>query len=464
MLGKAGPERFVDELAVYRQALERPIASADVLASTLEQVYASFEQQDFFRYDVFQEREKAPETMAALFELQLDMRSRIADWHAAGLMGPAAQKAVRDCLRAARYAIDILGELWIGYTELNEGERPYRAFSGPHHNTLYNSAFDRADDGTLPFQSGDVILTRGSLHNSAAIARIGDIDSQFSHVAMVFIDGHGRHWAVESLIERGAIVEPLADWLDHKLGRTILLRHRDTNLAQRAASLIHDRVRFANGPAGKKILYDFTMTLDNRTHNLYCSKLVRRAFREASDGMVLLPTFPTRLGMSNRDFMRRIGVTAVDTFAPGDLELETDFDVVAEWQDYRVTSELRLKDIIMDKLFEWMERDGYRFEETFKIMLLSWFGRLSSYLSHDLKEMLDHVFPAVPINMKRSAVAAIAMLHETAEPIYQEVKAQERERTDKSGLPLHPREVRQILERIRETSGSKIGYLGRPID
>jgi len=304
-----------------------------------------------------------------------------------------------------------------------------------------------------------VILTRGRLHNSAAIARIGDIDSQFSHVAVVYIDARGRHWAVESVIERGAIVEPLSEWLDHELGRAILFRHKDANLAQRAATLIHDRVQQANSPWGKRILYDFTMTLDEATHNLYCSKLVRRAYREASDGAVLYPTFATRLEMKNRDFVKRIGVKATETFAPGDLELEPDFDIIAEWQDYRVTSNLRLKDIVMDKLFEWMEKDGYKFDETLKVRLISLLGRMASYLSHDVKEMIEHVVPVVPINMKRSAIAAIAMLHETAEPLFQELRSLEQDRTKNSSLPLHPREVRQILERIRESRGSQIGYL-----
>lgn len=366
-------------------------------------------------------------------------------------------------MRAARYAIDILGELWIGYQRLPEDASTYRAFTGTNHNTLYNTAFERDADGTMPFKSGDVILTRGQMHNSAAIARIGDIDSQFSHVAMVYIDAHRRHWAVESLIERGAVVEPLADWLDHGIGRAVLFRHRDANLAQRAATVIHDRVRHANSPIGKRILYDFTMTLDQSTHNLYCSKLVRRAFREASDGAVLLPTYTTRLDMKNRDFMHRIGVRAVETFAPGDLELEPEFDVVAEWRDARVTSDLRLKDIVMDKLFEWMERDGYKFEESIKVRLISLLGRLSSYLSDDIKRMIDDVIPVVPINMKRSAIGAIAMLHETAEPIFQKLRALEQERTELSGLPLHPREVRQVLERMRETSGCSIGYLSKPI-
>ncbi|MCH9809295.1 MAG: hypothetical protein K0U74_16335 [Alphaproteobacteria bacterium] len=464
MLDVVGPERFRDEIQVYRAALNRPIASSDVLAATLERVYKSFEQQDFFRYDVFLEREKAPGTMDELFQLQMELRDHVSDWHAAGLMSRPAQKAARDCLRATRYAIDILGELWIGYERLPKDGRTYRAFAGSHLNTLHNRAFSTDDDGRMEFWSGDVILTRGQLHNSAAIARIGDVDSQFSHVAMVYIDINGQHWAVESLIERGAVVTPLAEWLDHDLGRAVLFRHKDARLAQRAATLIHDRVQQSRRPAGKRILYDFTMTLDENTHNLYCSKLVRRAFREASDGQVLLPTFSTLLDMQNRDFPRRIGVKAVETFAPGDLELEPSFDIVAEWQDYRVTSELRLKDIVMDKLFEWMERDGYRFEETFRIRLISWFGRLSSYLSQDIKRMIDDVVPMVPVNMKRSAIAAIAMLHETAEPIFKELDELERERTERSGLPLHPREVRQILDRMREAQGARIGYLARRLD
>ncbi|MEQ8824792.1 MAG: YiiX/YebB-like N1pC/P60 family cysteine hydrolase [Filomicrobium sp.] len=464
MLTTTGPERFVDEVAVFRSALERQISSPAVLEQMLERIYRSFEQQDFYRYDVFQERGKAPETMMALFDLQQELRASVARWHAAGLMSRPAQKSARDCLRAARYAIDILGELWIGYQQLSKEARTYRAFSGTSHNTLLNRNFPCNADGTLDFQSGDLILTRGSLHNSAAIARIGDIDSQFSHVAMVYIDPRGRHWAVESLIERGGVVDPLDKWLDHDLGRAVLFRHRDPVLAQRAATMIHDRIQHSLSPAGKKIRYDFSMTLDPKTHNLYCSKLVRRAFKEASDGAVVLPTFTTRLDMKNRDFPRRIGVRAVETFAPGDLELEPDFDIVAEWRDYRVTSELRLKDIVMDKLFEWMERDGYKFEETLKIRLISILGRMASYLSHDVKKMIDDVIPVVPVNMKRSAIAAIAMLHETAEPIYQEIKAIENERMSLSGLPLHPREVRQILERMLESKGATIGYLLRPVE
>ena len=53
-----------------------------------------------------------------------------------------------------------------------------------------------------------MLLVRGMLHNSAAVARVGDVDTQFSHMALVHVDRDGRHWAIESLIEEGAVVAP----------------------------------------------------------------------------------------------------------------------------------------------------------------------------------------------------------------------------------------------------------------
>jgi hypothetical protein len=372
------------------------------------------------------------------------------------MMSRHAVKRTRDCLRAMRYASDIIGELWIGYETLPEGAPTLRAFTGRNYNTHAQGGFEQS---RLSFLSGDVILVRGRLHNSAAIARIGDIDSQYSHVCIVYIDQQGVHWAVEALIEDGSVIRPLAEVLAHDLGRAIVFRHRDSALAQRAAYVIHDRVRLSQSWQGKHIPYDFSMRLDDNPKALFCSKMVRRAYKDASDRAFILPTFPTRLDMKNRDFVDRIGVTADETFAPGEMELEPQFDVVAEWQDYRVTSDLRLQDLVMDKIFEWMERDGFRFHETFKIRLISIFGRLSSYLSKDAKDMIEGIIPKVPSNMKRSAIAVIAMLHQTAQPMLEELRRLEADSIRQSDLPMHPREAREHLERMRLEAGDTLGYL-----
>ncbi len=192
---------------------------------------------------------------------------------------------------------------------------------------------------------------------------------------------------------------------------------------------------------------------------LFCSKLVRKAFALASRDQVMLPTFTTRYDMKNRDFVDRIGVTARETFAPADIELEPDFDLVAEWQDYRVTSRLRLQDLLMDKLFSWMDEYGYRFREDLPIRLIGIFGQLSGHLSNRAKNLIAAVVPKVPPNMHASTIKAVAMLHKTAEPLLAELQALERRSIDRSGRPLHAREVYADLEQRREAAKGHIGYL-----
>ena len=331
-----------------------------------------------------------------------------------------------------------------------------RGFSGRNMNTLVNPAFETGRD--LDFRSGDLLLMRGMHHNSAAIARIGDVDSQFSHLAIVHTDADGKHWVVEALIEEGAVINPLAYTLTHGLGRCVLFRHKDRHLAARAAALIHDVVRRSNEKGGKHIWYDFTMELAG-DKELFCSKLVRKAYGLASDEKMLLPTFATRFDMKNRDFVDRIGVTAKETFAPADIELEPSFDLVAEWQDYRVTSRLRLQDLLMDRLFLWMEQYDYRFREDLPIKLIGYFGKLSGQLSTRAKNLIADVVPKVPPNMQRSTIQAVAMLHRTAEPLLAELQAMERRSIDRTGRPLHAREVYDFLEAKRQASNGEIGYL-----
>lgn len=456
MLRSAPQASLKDDLAAIEAQITRAPMTAGELAENLNRAYAAVYDVGLDRYDPAALAATAPELLRAIFALQVRMRDQIGGWHKRGFMSLGAQRALRNAFRIARYAADMLGELNIGYAQLGEGEETLRAFRGPNLNTLVNPAFDTGQD--LPFEAGDLLLMRGMHHNSAAIARIGDIDSQFSHIAMVHTDANGRQWVVESLIEEGAIITPLDAVLHHGLGRCIVFRHKDAILARRAAAMMHEIVRRSRVRGGKRIWYDFSMELAGG-NDLFCSKLVHQAFAMASDGKVKLPTFNTRFDMTNRDFVDRIGVTARETFAPADIELEPEFDLVAEWRDYRVTSRLRLQDLLMDSLFRWMEEHGYRFKEDFATKLIGVFGRLSGRMSDRAKQLVADVIPKVPPNMSRSTIKAVAMLHRTAEPLLADLIALERRSIESHGRPLHPREVAAHLETVREQSHGRIGYL-----
>ncbi len=456
MLNTSSRHRLEDDLQAVKAIAARPATTAKELAANLTELYEAAFNVSLDRYDVQTLMGAAPQIAQSIFDMRLKVRDQIADWHARGFLTLAGQKALRNALRIARYATDMLGELNIRYAQLGPDEKTLRGFSGRNNNTLVNPAFDNGRD--IDFRSGDLLLMRGMHHNSAAIARIGDVDSQFSHLAIIYTDEKGKHWVVEALIEDGSVINSLSHTLEHGLGRCVLFRHRDPHVAARAAALIYDLVRKSNEKGGRHIWYDFTMELAG-DQELFCSKLVRKAFALATDQQYLLPTFNTRFDMKNRDFVERIGVTARETFAPADIELEPGFDLVAEWQDYRVTSRLRLQDLLMDRLFLWMDEHDYRFLEDLPIKLIGRLGLLSGKLSSRAKALVADVVPKVPPNMQRSTIQAVAMLHRTAEPLLAELMAMERRSIDRSGHPLHAREVYEFLEAKRESSNGQIGYL-----
>lgn len=442
-----------DDLARLRNLIEAPAVSETEIREMLAAIYATFYNADLSRYDVAQQRATAASTIQSLFELRLALRSRIPDWDRRGFMTRDVQKALRDVFRITRYASDMVGEVATGHERLPHRGAPARGFSGGKINVIVNPAYYTGGD--IPFQAGDVVLVRGRAHNSAAIARIGDIDSQFSHTGIIHVTDDGRAMQVEALIESGAIVSPLTSALDHGLGRAVLFRHKDPALAQAAARIAHDHVakrRF------RRIWYDFTMSLEGYK-NLYCSKLVRFAYLRASKGDVLVPAYTTLLDMKNRDFLDRVGVKAVETFAPGDLETDPRFEIVAEWQDYRVTSSLRNQDMIATKLFEFMEAHGWQFEEDGAIRLIGWMGRLAANFSEDAKDLMSSVVPKIPPNMSRSTIAAIAMLHKTAEPLLEQLTQLEQAEIVRSGRTLHPRQALAYLDEVYKSSGGRIGYL-----
>jgi Permuted papain-like amidase enzyme, YaeF/YiiX, C92 family len=447
---------FASDLARIEALARTPVASESDLKLTLSNLYRALYIADFSRYDVVAVRREAPQFVQRLFELRLALRGEIPGWARRGLMTRDVQKALRDVLRVTRYASDLIGELYIGHDKLGPEGKPRPGFTGSDLNVVVNPAFQTGAD--LPFRTGDVIVVRGQAHNSAAIARIGDIDSQFSHVGIVHVTPDGRHVKVEALIESGSVITPLDAALNHGLGRAIVFRHRDPALAANAAQRIHDLVAKRRL---RRIWYDFTMRPEGY-NRLYCSKLVRYAFIMASNGEVSLPAYSTRLDMKNRDFLDRVGVQTVETFAPGDLEIDPRFDLVAEWADYRITSSLRNQDLIATKLFEFMENHGFRFQEDWTIRLIGWLGRLSAHLSEDAKDLIAEMIPKVPPNMKRKTIAVVAMLHKTAQPLLEKLNEIERAEIARSGHPPHPREILAYLDEVRQASNGRIGYLAAP--
>ena len=445
------------DLDVLQGLHATPVETSGALRAILAEGLQTLSFWNLSACDRFELIDSAEVLQKLLFDCQMQLRAAIERWRGDALLGLEAERLIRDTFRILRNTIDLIGELATGHQRLSDHQEPLRAFDGGMPRCFLNP---RVAPDALELQAGDVIVQRGRRHNSAAIARIGEIDSQFSHVAIVARAPTGELVAVEALIEQGAVITPLDAALSHGIGRAALYRHIDRGLAGRAAEVAYAYVRDGQTPAGSRILYDFSMELEGY-RRLYCAKLVRFAFDRASRGEVLLPRYPTRLQLRNRSFLDQLGVTARLTFAPGDMDMEAGFELVAEWRDYRITSELRLKDFIMVKVFEWMDRYGYRFKPDATMRLIALLGRLTTHLGPGLQDLLSELVPKVPPNMTRRAIAAVAMLHQTAEPMYKELRQLEDETIRSTGFQLNPSQAFRALERYRSRHGDRLGYLAR---
>ncbi|MEO1719071.1 MAG: YiiX/YebB-like N1pC/P60 family cysteine hydrolase [Pseudomonadota bacterium] len=460
-----GCPRLDADLHGFRLVTEIEPHDADTLAAALHDATAAIAAADLATYDASAIRRNGIDALDDLFDLRLALHARIPEWLERGLMTRRVQAALRGVFRDGRYVTDIIGEIIHDQVPSGAPEddvaspvEPFLpAFSGGPTHTIVNPKF--GEDGFVTFRSGDVLLVRGTLANSAAIARIGDIDSQFSHVGMIHVDDDGTTNVVESLIEVGATITPLGEALSHDLTRAVLFRPRDGELGRRAANRIKSHVETARAGHAPHIPYDFTMEIEGY-RKLFCSKLIRLAYATASDGALELPTFNTRLDMVNRTFFRQIGVTATETFAPADIELDPAFEIVGEWRDYRNTALIRNQDVVMDMVFHWMDQRNLQLRPTSKIRWIGWFGRAISRLPEIMKAPLRFALPSLPPRgMSRSAIEAIAMLDDVSGELTTELMVRDRDTALKTGRPLHPRDAYAALDSVRDTRKNRISYL-----
>lgn len=281
-----------------------------------------------------------------LFELRLLIQSKFKNFS-----NPSAKcvALVQSSLRMARFTEESLLD-WKYENKYKKWPKTAAFQQGwPSTMTLDGVQFE--------FQTGDVILMRGQTFISATIARIGDEDSQFSHLGIVGEDNKGEKYVVETLIETGTRLEKLSSYLKKPETRLVIYRYKNPEIAKKAGQFAYREV---NKLLNKKsyIPYDFKMDLENQDE-LFCSELIKWAFQSVNSEMNL-PKYKTSYSrLLNSSFMKGLGIEAKYTFAPSDIELEPDFDFIAEYRHLPSTRKSLVQDAMFSSVFHWSETKNY---------------------------------------------------------------------------------------------------------
>ncbi|MCO4795140.1 MAG: hypothetical protein KC493_15590, partial [Bacteriovoracaceae bacterium] len=201
------------------------------------------------------------------------------------------------------------------------------------------------------------------------------------------------------------------------------------------------------------IRYDFAMDYSEEK-KLFCSEIIYWGYRNASNGELDVPMYKTKFNKGLIPFLNVMGITisennfeSFDTFAPGDIQFDPRFEMVAEWRNPQKMSDSRVKDMILTKMFEWMEKLDYELKPPFGIRSkskLSWLLRRTPFIKKKLAEKF-------PLNMSTKQLQLFLVLDEVG-VIFQEYVDKYIKESKK---PLSPIEMFQLLEKFREDDHAK---------
>ncbi|MEI8346085.1 MAG: hypothetical protein WCG27_01360, partial [Pseudomonadota bacterium] len=185
---------------------------------------------------------------------------------------------------------------------------------------------------------------------------------------MAYVDPESKKtYIMEAHIEVGNIARPLDEYLKDGNMRVAIFRWNDSqnpDLPHKAAAYMYQMITEASAK-GENIHYNFSLDLDKRP-DLFCSQLPYRGFLDTSDKdkKVDLGYYKTTITPKNGDFVKRLGITVKKSFVPIDLEVESRFDLVAEWRDLSRVRESHMKDAMLDAFYRWSNEKNYILHET----------------------------------------------------------------------------------------------------
>jgi hypothetical protein len=378
-------------------------------------------------------REQAPALLERMFRLRLSLAEWLRTFHDAGAVPPDCVDAIRRALRYSRFVEELLAEFLV---KGKEQALPTVALQGGAPSLLVNPVF-----APLELRSGDLLLVRGSSFVSAAIARIGDEDGQFSHLAMAYMADDGGKYVMEALIDSGVVIVPLDQWLSHGPARLLVFRHQDARLAEQAARDLHDWIA-ATRESGRTIPYDYRMDTQDRSE-FFCAELVGFAYERTSAGRLRLPAYPTSLQvLRGHPFLDNMGIRGRTTFAPADVELEPQLRLVAEWRNLRHSAETRIKDAILTSLLDWMATRGYQL--TYRGLLQ---GGVEIYWA--LLRPFGVLQEKLPANMEKSFLKTLLGLNSAAGLVYERIAPPLLEASEDNPLALDYKAILAAIEEYR---------------
>lgn len=431
-------------VAEARREVSSDVKSSATCESRLAPLYDQAYHLSFKDINMSDLEANAPAIAQAAFLGRLELREKLKVLESQGKVGDSCIAQIRAILRVYRYLEETLAVYYAKPAAYDENNvAPYLQGSEPYLrvNPKYAGVQFPRD-----LKSGDLLVSRGNAATSALISRLGDFDGQFSHLALVHVDNTGQAWVLEEHIEIGSTVRKFEEYAaDHNF-RVVVFRQSDATLAAAAAQAMFTSLSAANVP------YDFGMVMDDE-RELFCSEVAYAGYKHASNSSFLLGRYPTTFSPKNTTLLDALAVQARSMFAPSDMELDTRFEILAEWKDISRVMDNQLKDATLTMYLRWMEDHGYTLDPGGSAKFqtgLGYFLRHAKWPPFTWIAGAMKVKKKFPLNMPKETLRTVLTFQQVAEAIFVELGERRDAHMKATGYPMTFKELFEELEEIRQ--------------
>lgn len=475
------PVNFIAEVEktheLVRRNLSDPTKCVEFISSKLDRIDL-MQSDSFFPHtaeEITQLEQVGQGTLQTLFRMKLLIRQKQKALTAQGKLNYDCLQNIRRSTRYIRFMEDMLIE-WLmerrksqksGMISFFPSQDQFskQVLQGPYPQLFINPQFDLPGNkspalGTrakqVSYEIGDIFLIRGKSYVSAMIARIGDTELQFSHLAILGLNDKKEQVIIEALIPYGTKITPFEEWLKQKEARVALFRFHNAEVAEKAGRSAFELANSFISKFGKNIPYDFQMSSLN-TDTVFCAELIESSFLNASQSKVLLPEHKTMTTkFKATPFLKNMGIDETEIFAPGDIEFDSRFNLVAEYRfldkyeesdTIPLLRKIRMQDAIIQSLYNWMVTENYQFVDSWKFNVKTVFAKVFRYLGFLTDRMPSH--------MPYSSLKTVIQFEDTSHLLESHLHPQEEAFYNEKKHSYHFQEMLRILKDYRDIESAK---------
>jgi len=299
-------------------------------------------------------------------------------------------------------------------------------------------------------KSGDILVGRGAGPFVTTISSVGTSDSDFSHLGIIY-----RHQATNEIFSIDAKsknniqIMPIKEFLEGDYVRMAVYRHHDSEVAARAAQHIYD---FQKENEQNNIVIEYDLLAEDLSEGrTNCSLLIKDAYDTIAPDQGFQSEYFSRIELHNTSIVNRFGRNHMQLFFPGDIEIQPNFSLVAEWYDPRRIWDTQLYDVGASTLMDWIDRGDYGVKGSSKAAL----ARSVYIKAQSGDKMAKHLLDKAhgPQSMSPELAALIVDFSVTLECLYKKLKTYETGIRKQNGdMPLSFQERVNYLEFLRERS------------